>query len=104
MFEFLTGKEIKLDDDLPKKLWKPCYRKVNIKEFRFVAGITLFTGIIDRGVSCEKSPQVGESSSSQQAKKRKSLLIIQQHSNLCIKLLFINNILFFTKFIQLNIH
>ena len=37
-----TGKEIKYDDGLPKKLCQPCFRKVkNIKEFRALSLATL---------------------------------------------------------------
>ena len=42
VLQFLTGKEIKYDDGLPKKLYQPCFRKVkNIIEFRALSLATL---------------------------------------------------------------
>ena len=74
---FLTGKEIKDDDGLPKKLGQPCFRKVkNIIEFLSVTGITFFTGIVDWKSSYERvrgSRLVGESPSSSQEAEKTSL-------------------------------
>ena len=75
MLQFLTGKEIKYDDGLPKKLCQPCFRKVkNIIEFLALSLGTLSAQELLIGETRMKrvrgSQQVGESpSSSQQAKK-----------------------------------
>ena len=66
-----TGKEIKYDDGLPKKLCQPCFRKVkNIIEFRALSLATLSAQELLIGETRMKrvrgSQQVGESPSSSQ--------------------------------------
>ena len=73
-----TGKEIKYDDGLPKKLCQPCFRKVkNIIEFRALSLATLSAQELLIGETRMKrvrgSQQVGESPSSSQRAKKTSL-------------------------------
>ena len=75
VLQFITGKEIKYDDSLPKKLCQPCFRKVkNIIEFHALSLAALSSQGLLIGETRMKrvrgSQQVGESpSSSEQAKK-----------------------------------
>ena len=75
VLQFLTGKEIRYDDGLPKKLCQPCFRKVkNIIEFRALSLAALSSQELLVGETSMKrvrcSEQAGESTSpSQQAKK-----------------------------------
>ena len=98
VLQFLTGKEIKYDDGLPKKLCQPCFRKVkNIIEFRASSLATLSAQELLIGETHMKrvrgSQQVGESPSSSQQAKKTSLNrenIESVHSvRMCLFLLFV---------------
>lgn len=78
VLQFLTGKEVKCDDGLPKKLCQPCFRKVkSIIEFRALSMSTLSSQESLIGETRMKrvrgSQQVGESPSSSQLAKKTSL-------------------------------